>query len=80
MDLNRAQGTTVVMVLHDLNMAARYSDHLIALARGRMHACGPPAQILDVDLVKSVFGMQSQLITDPVSGTPLMVPMGRHHG
>lgn len=79
-DLNRSQGTTVVMVLHDLNMAARYSHHLIALAEGRMHACGPPAEVLDVDLVKSVFGMPSQVITDPVSGTPLMVPIGRHHG
>ena len=78
-DLNRARGTTIVMVLHDLNMAARYSDHLIALADGHLHAAGDPAEVLTEDCVRAVFGLDSQVITDPVSGRPLMVPIGRHH-
>ena len=78
-DLNRSQGTTIVMVLHDLNLAARYADHLIALHEGRLHAAGPPAEVLTPALVEDVFGMPSTVIVDPVSGKPLMIPIGRHH-
>ncbi|HWS37319.1 MAG TPA: ABC transporter ATP-binding protein [Actinoplanes sp.] len=78
-DLNRDRGTTVVMVLHDLNMAARYADHLIALANGNLHAAGDPAAVLTEDCVRAVFGLDSTVIIDPVSGKPLMLPIGRHH-
>ncbi|WP_436761096.1 ABC transporter ATP-binding protein [Streptosporangium sp. V21-05] len=78
-DLNRTRGTTVVMVLHDLNLAARYADHLIALADGRIHASGPPVDVLTEDNVRAVFGLDSRIIEDPVSGRPLMLPIGRHH-
>lgn len=78
-DLNRARGTTIVMVLHDLNLAARYSDHLIALRGGTVHAAGAPADVLTAETVEAVFGIRSRVIPDPVSGTPLMLPMGRHH-
>ncbi|PVY30956.1 ABC transporter ATP-binding protein [Williamsia muralis] len=78
-DLNQQRGTTIVMVLHDLNMAARYSDHLIALADGTLHASGKPAEVLTEDTVRAVFGLESQVITDPTSGKPLMLPLGRHH-
>jgi iron complex transport system ATP-binding protein len=78
-DLNQQRGTTIVMVLHDLNMAARYSDHLIALADGTLHAAGEPAEVLTEDTVRAVFGLESQVITDPTSGKPLMLPLGRHH-
>ena len=78
-DLNRDRGTTIVMVLHDLNMAARYSDHLIALAGGRLHAAGDPAEVLTEECVRGVFGLDSRVIVDPVSGRPLMLPIGRHH-
>ena len=78
-DLNRDRGTTIVMVLHDLNMAARYADHLIALAAGRLHAAGEPAEVLTEECVRAVFGLDSRVITDPVSGKPLMLPIGRHH-
>ncbi len=77
-DLNRDRGTTVVMVLHDLNLAARYADHLIAIAGGRLHAAGAPAEVLTEDVVQAVFGIDSRVIRDPVSGRPLMVPIGRH--
>ncbi|GAA1102899.1 ABC transporter ATP-binding protein [Nocardiopsis metallicus] len=78
-DLNASRGTTIVLVLHDLNLAARYSDHLIALADGGLHAAGPPGRVLTPDLVRAVFGMESRIITDPTSGKPLMLPIGRHH-
>jgi iron complex transport system ATP-binding protein len=78
-DLNAARGTTIVMVLHDLNTAARYADHLSALAGGGLHAAGEPAEVLTEDCVRAVFGLDSQVITDPVSGKPLMIPIGRHH-
>ncbi|UED86779.1 ABC transporter ATP-binding protein [Streptomyces profundus] len=78
-DLNRKRGTTIVMVLHDLNLAARYADHLIALADGRPHAAGPPAEVLTEDCVRVVFGLESRVIDDPVSGRPLMLPIGRYH-
>ncbi|WP_331714689.1 ABC transporter ATP-binding protein [Auraticoccus cholistanensis] len=78
-DLNRSAGTTIVMVLHDLNLAARYADHLVALSQGRLYACGSPAEVLTPELVQDVFGLPSTVMTDPVSGKPLMIPIGRHH-
>lgn len=79
-DLNRQQGRTVVMVLHDLNQACRYADHVIAMRSGGIVAQGPPADVIDAELVRTVFGLRCQVTADPVSGTPLVVPMGRHHG
>jgi iron-siderophore transport system ATP-binding protein len=78
-DLNRQRGTTIVMVLHDLNLAARYADHLIAVRAGLLHAAGDPAEVLTADVVRDVFGMECQVIPDPVSGKPMVLPIGRHH-
>ena len=78
-DLNRQRGTTIVMVLHDLNLAARYADHLIAVAAGRLHAAGDPHEVLTAEVVREVFGMDSQVVPDPVSGKPMVLPIGRHH-
>ncbi|MFE6732054.1 ABC transporter ATP-binding protein [Streptomyces californicus] len=78
-DLNRSRGTTIVMILHDLNLAARYADHLIALAGGGLHASGTPAEVLTEETVRAVFDLDSRIIEDPVSGRPLMLPIGRHH-
>ncbi|MFI9503749.1 ABC transporter ATP-binding protein [Nocardia sp. NPDC052566] len=77
-DLNEKDGTTVVIVLHDLNLAARYGDHLIAMKGGRIACEGAPSDVLTAELVEDVFGMRSQIIPDPVSGTPMVVPIGRH--
>jgi iron complex transport system ATP-binding protein len=77
-DLNQSRGTTIVMVLHDLNLAARYADHLVAMAGGRLHTTGKPEEVLTEDNVRQVFGLESRIITDPTSGRPLMLPMGRH--
>jgi iron complex transport system ATP-binding protein len=78
-DLNRLRGTTIVMVLHDLNLAARYADHLVALAGGRLHAAGDPGSVLTEETVRAVFGLDCRVIVDPVSGRPLVLPIGRHH-
>ncbi|MCC9176635.1 ABC transporter ATP-binding protein [Arthrobacter sp. zg-Y750] len=78
-DLNRRAGTTVAIVLHDLNLAARYADHLVAMKDGRIAAEGAPADVVTEDLVSTVFGLSSRVIPDPVSGTPMVVPLGRHH-
>ncbi|HLR27969.1 MAG TPA: ABC transporter ATP-binding protein [Ruania sp.] len=78
-DLNTGRGTTIVMVLHDLNLAARYADHLVAMSQGRIHAVGTPGEVLTPELLEVVFGLSSEVITDPVSGKPLMLPRGRHH-
>lgn len=77
-DLNHTRGTTVVMVLHDLNLAARYADHLVALASGRVHKSGTPEAVLTEETVRQVFGLESRVITDPISGRPIMLPVGRH--
>ncbi|MCS7476752.1 ABC transporter ATP-binding protein [Umezawaea endophytica] len=78
-DLNRTRGTTIVMVLHDLNLAARYADHLVALADGGLYAAGTPEEVLTADGVRATFGLECRIIEDPVSGKPLMVPVGKHH-
>ncbi len=78
-DLNRARGTTVAMVLHDLNLGARYADHLVALAEGRVHLAGTPEHVLTEDTVRAVFRLRSRILTDPTSGRPMMLPVGRHH-
>ncbi|MET0577383.1 MAG: ABC transporter ATP-binding protein, partial [Ilumatobacteraceae bacterium] len=78
-DLNRTSGTTIVMVLHDLNMAARYADELVALRDGNVHAIGPPGRVITAELVRDVFGLESEVIVDPLSGAPLVLPRGRYH-
>ncbi|QHK21125.1 ATP-binding cassette domain-containing protein [Pseudarthrobacter psychrotolerans] len=78
-DLNRKRGTTVAIVLHDLNLAARYADHVIAMKGGEIVALGDPITVVTEKMVRDVFGLESRVIPDPVSGTPLIIPIGRHH-
>ncbi|MGI5350395.1 ABC transporter ATP-binding protein [Streptomyces sp. CA-250714] len=79
-DLNRNEGRTVVMVLHDLNQACRYADHLIALKDGRTVGEGRPSDVITASAVEDIFGLSCEVTTDPVSSTPLVIPVGRHHG
>ena len=74
--LNRDHGRTVVMVLHDLNLAGRYSDLLVAMRDGEIRASGAPAEVLTPDLVAETFGLECKVVPDPVSGSPLVVPAG----
>lgn len=75
-DLNQ-RGTTLVAVLHDLNQAARYASHIIAMRGGEIVAAGAPADIITTELVERVFGVYSQVIADPQTGTPLVVPLAQ---
>ncbi|MER7155635.1 ABC transporter ATP-binding protein [Streptomyces lydicus] len=72
--LNHDRGRTVVAVLHDLNQAARYADHLVAMKAGRVVAQGHPGEIVTAELVREVFGLASVVVPDPVTGSPLVVP------
>jgi iron-siderophore transport system ATP-binding protein len=72
-DLNRS-GHTLVAVLHDLNHACRYATHLVAMKKGQIVAAGPPEELITSDLIGEVFGLDSYILRDPHSGTPLVVP------
>ncbi|MGW2644293.1 ABC transporter ATP-binding protein [Streptomyces sp. NPDC001393] len=76
-ELHETQRRTLVAVLHDLNHAARYATHLIALRGGEVIAEGAPNDIVTAELVERVFGLRCQVIDDPETGTPLVVPAAR---
>ncbi|MCW5721395.1 MAG: ABC transporter ATP-binding protein [Devosia sp.] len=78
-DLVRLRGRTVVVVLHDLNLACRYADHIVAMKAGRVVAEGRPVDVMTEQVVADVFGMASRILVDPISDTPMIVPIGRHH-
>lgn len=80
LQLNRERGTTVAMVLHDLNLAARYADNLVLMAHGGVIASGLPAEVITQQLVKTAFGLDARIVSDPVAGSPMVVPIGRFHG
>ncbi|MCX5408177.1 ABC transporter ATP-binding protein [Streptomyces sp. NBC_00335] len=76
-ELHEEQGRTLVAVLHDLNHAARYATHLIAMRDGKVVAEGAPAEVVTAELVERVFGLRCQVISDPETGTPLVIPAAR---
>lgn len=67
-------GVTVVMVLHDLGMAGRYADHLVAMRDGRVVAEGPPEVVVTPEVIEAVFGVAATVLTDPATGAPVVVP------
>ncbi|WP_405181359.1 ABC transporter ATP-binding protein [Nocardia sp. NBC_01377] len=77
--LHDDMGRTVVMVLHDLNLAIRYSDRLVVMHAGRVVAQGAPSEIIDAELLLEVFGLRASVLEDPVSGRPMIVPIGARH-
>ncbi|MFI1224825.1 MULTISPECIES: ABC transporter ATP-binding protein [unclassified Streptomyces] len=72
-------GCTVVMVLHDLNLATRYSDNLVVMRAGAILAQGHPRDVITAELLREAFGLRAQVIEDPVGDRPLIVPIGRAH-
>ena len=76
-DLNRERGITVGIVLHDLNLAARYADHLVAVHRGEIHSQGAPAAVITEQMAHEVFALDAHIAPDPVTGTPMVLPLGR---
>ncbi|MFB8119708.1 MULTISPECIES: ABC transporter ATP-binding protein [unclassified Streptomyces] len=77
-DLHEA-GRTVVMVLHDLNLATRYSDNLVVMREGAILAQGHPRDVVTAELLEEAFGLRAKVIEDPVGDRPLIVPIGRTH-
>jgi iron complex transport system ATP-binding protein len=76
-DLNRDRGKTMVLVLHDLNLAARYAHHLIAVKQGKVVAAGNPSEVVTAAVVEDVFGLSCEVFPDPLTGTPLVLPRPR---
>ena len=76
-ELNRTRGTTVAMVLHDINLSARYADYMFALKAGRLVREGTPREVVTADLIREVFDLDALVMEDPVAGTPLVIPKSR---
>jgi iron complex transport system ATP-binding protein len=74
--LNREHGRTVVMVLHDISLAARYSDHIVAMKDGRILAQGSPAEVVTAERLLEVFGLDAQVVCEPTDGRPHVIPLG----
>jgi iron complex transport system ATP-binding protein len=76
-ELNESEKRTVVMVLHDINLACRYADHIVAIKNRRVYASGKPEDVVQPEMVKEVFGMDCRVIPCPLFGTPTLIPEGR---
>jgi iron-siderophore transport system ATP-binding protein len=77
--LSRDEDRTVIAVLHDLNHANRYADQIIAMKSGRIIAKGTPGEVITPDLIEFVYGLACQIIADPETGTPLVIPRASGH-
>lgn len=76
-DLNVQEQRTIVMVLHDINLACRYADHIVAIRDGSIKAEGKPEDIISSELMQTVFQLPCEIIPDPLYGTPMCVPRGK---
>ena len=77
-ELNRRKGTTIVMILHDVNLSARYADYLFALCRGKLITEGKPADVITEELMQKVYQLNCIVMKDPLSGATLIVPKGKY--
>lgn len=73
-EMNDRDQRTIVMVLHDINLACRYADHIIAIRDGKIEAQGEPSEVINVELIEKVFRLKCDIIPDPLYGTPLCIP------
>ena len=71
------EGRTIVLVIHDLNMACRYADHLVAMSDGRIRVVGRPVDVVSEAMVREIFGVECRILPDPDSGVPMVLPIGR---
>ncbi|MFD0682503.1 MULTISPECIES: ABC transporter ATP-binding protein [unclassified Paenibacillus] len=76
-ELNEKEQRSIVMVLHDINLACRYAHHMVAVKEGRIWAEGAPEEIVNADMIRAVFDMESQVLPDPFYGTPMCIPFGK---
>ncbi|MDQ8738889.1 ABC transporter ATP-binding protein [Paenibacillus sp. LHD-38] len=75
--LNASEGRTVVMVLHDINLACRYAHHIVAIQDHQVYVEGSPEEVVTAGMIEDVFRMKASVIQDPLYGTPLCVPHGK---
>ena len=75
--LNKLKKTTIVAILHDINLSIRYADHIFAMKKGQLLAEGTPRDIITTDLMKEVYSMESSIITDPETGDPYVIPRSK---
>ncbi|WP_127507239.1 ABC transporter ATP-binding protein [Paenibacillus humicus] len=76
-ELNASEKRTVVMVLHDINLACRYADHIVAIKEGSIYAQGAPEQVVSSAMIEEVFGLRCDIMADPLHGTPMCIPHSR---
>lgn len=77
-ELNKKRKTTIVMVLHDINLSTRYADYIFAMKDGELIRQGTPTDVITVNNIKEIYGLDSEIICDPVSNSPYMIPRSRH--
>lgn len=78
-ELNRKKGTTIVMVLHDINLSSRYADYIFALKKGKLVAEGPPINVINEELIKEVYNLDCIIISDPLTDDPIIIAKSKHH-
>ncbi len=76
-EINKKKGTTVAMVLHDINLSARYADYIFAVSNGKLPAHGEPEEIIKEEIIQKVYGLNCKVIKDPVTQCPMMISIGK---
>ncbi|MGV2831139.1 ABC transporter ATP-binding protein [Myxosarcina sp. GI1(2024)] len=76
-ELHKSQGKTIVMILHDLNLSCRYADYLVAVREGKVYATGTPERVMTEEMIREVFDLECRIVPDPLTDTPMCIPMGR---
>lgn len=76
-ELQETKKKTIVMILHDLNLSCRYADYLVAVQQGKVYATGTPEQVMTEETVRDVFNLECRVVSDPLSDTPMCIPIGR---
>ncbi|WP_410511099.1 ABC transporter ATP-binding protein [Paenibacillus sp. BR2-3] len=74
--LNELEGRTIIMVVHDLNHASRYAQHMVAIKSGKVISEGPPVEVMTTNVLREVFGIEADIMADPRTGVPLCMPYG----
>lgn len=77
-ELNQKRKTTIIMVLHDINLSTRYADYIFAMKAGKLIRQGTPKEVITVENIKEIYGLDSEIIIDPVSHSPYMIPISKH--
>ncbi|MBB3113261.1 iron complex transport system ATP-binding protein [Paenibacillus phyllosphaerae] len=77
-EMNVQHQHTIVMVLHDINLACRYADHIVAIRQGKVEAQGKPEDVIDARLIETVFSLKCEIMPDPLYGTPMIIPYAKN--